>query len=279
MMMKIFCMQGRGLCYKHSLGFPLLQQLPPSVFNLQTLHGFSKLGFALQGVCSFSSANPPYCTEWSGYSQFYQPKIEKTGVRNCWGVKSLCVKLLPLAVTSSAPLQASLHGPATVTLSITIMSPSCRMGCKCRRTSGAGAECPGSLLWNPKCGVLFPRWALPCPVTRCHLTGTHTRSTGTVLIQKHPHLEPGATSCPLWELLWREEEPSTSGRQQLSIYGRLSEEMKKFGEADKKFWGQITIQSETRNAWLICLFTLRSLQSASFQVDSCNFQWEKDFFF
>lgn len=68
MMMKLFCMQGRGLCYKHSLRFPLMQPLPPSVCNLQTLHGFSQLGFALQGVCSFSSANPPCCTVWSGYS-------------------------------------------------------------------------------------------------------------------------------------------------------------------------------------------------------------------
>lgn len=180
MMMKL--LHAGGHCYKHSLGFPLMQPLPPSVCNLQTLHGFSKLGFALQGVCSFSSANPPCCTEWSGYSQLYQLKIEKTAVRNGWGVKSLCVKLLPHAVTPSAPIQASLHGPATVTLSMTIISPSCRMGCKCRRSSGAGAECPGSLLWNPKCGVLLPRWALPCPVTRCHLTGTHTWRTGTVLI-------------------------------------------------------------------------------------------------
>lgn len=68
MMMKLFCMQGRGLCYKHSLGFPLMQPLPPSVCNLQTLHGFSQLGFALRGVRSFSSANPPCCSEWSGYS-------------------------------------------------------------------------------------------------------------------------------------------------------------------------------------------------------------------
>lgn len=108
----------------------------------------------------------------------------ETAVRNCWGVKSLCVKLVPHAVTPSAPIQASLHGPATVTLCMAIISPSCRMGCKCRRTSGAGAECPGSLLWNPKCGVLLPRRGLACPVTRCHLTGTHTRSTGTVLISR-----------------------------------------------------------------------------------------------
>lgn len=108
----------------------------------------------------------------------------------------------------------------------------------------------------------------------------HTEHRCSAPLQRHPHLEPGAISCPLWELLWREEEPSASGKQeywQLCIYGRLSEEMKKFGEADKKLWGQITIQSETRNAWLICLFTLKSLQSASFQVDSCNFQWERNF--
>lgn len=35
-----------------------------------------------------------------------------------------------------------------------------------------GAECPGSLLWSPKCGVLLPRWGLACPVTRCHLICT-----------------------------------------------------------------------------------------------------------
>lgn len=142
MMMKLFCMRGRGLCYKHSLGSPLMQPLPPSVCNLQTLHGFSKLRFGLQRVCSFSSANPPCCTEWSGYS-FYQLDIEKTAVRNCWGVKSLCVKLLPHAVRPSAPIQASRHGPATVTLSRTTISPNCRVGCKCRRTSEAGAECLG----------------------------------------------------------------------------------------------------------------------------------------
>lgn len=133
-----------------------------------------------------------------------------------------------------------------------------------------GAECPGSLLWNPKCGVLLPRWGLACPVSRCHLICTHTQSTGAVLLSRAPSPGAGAISCPLGELLWREEELSTSGRQeywQFCIYGRISEEMKKFGEADEKFWGQFTIQSETRNAWLICLFTLRSLQSASFQMD------------
>lgn len=47
-----------------------------------------------------------------------------------------------------------------------------------------GAECPGSLLWKPKCGVLLPRWGLACPVTRCHLICTHTRSTGAVLLSR-----------------------------------------------------------------------------------------------
>lgn len=49
---------------------------------------------------------------------------------------------------------------------------------------GLGAECPGSLLWNPKCGVLLPRWGLACPVTRCQLICTHTQSTGAVLLSR-----------------------------------------------------------------------------------------------
>lgn len=67
---------------------------------------------------------------------------------------------------------------------MTIISPKCRMGCKCRRTSRVGAECPGFLLWNPKCGVLLPRWGSGLPCDLCHLTHTHTGSTGAVLLSR-----------------------------------------------------------------------------------------------
>lgn len=46
--MKLFCMQGKGLCPKHSLGSLLMQPLLPSVCNLQTRQGFSRVGFTLQ---------------------------------------------------------------------------------------------------------------------------------------------------------------------------------------------------------------------------------------
>lgn len=62
------------------------------------------------------------------------------------------------------------------------------MGCKCRRTSGAGAErlglsaqvlCTGTQ--SVECSSLG---GLACPVTKCHLTCPHKRSTGAVLVSR-----------------------------------------------------------------------------------------------
>lgn len=59
---------GKGLCSKHSPGSLLMQPLPPSVCNLQTQHGFSRAGFALQEPAPLLLQTLTAALKWSGYS-------------------------------------------------------------------------------------------------------------------------------------------------------------------------------------------------------------------
>lgn len=150
------------------------------------------------------------------------------------------------------------HGDA----SMTNIGPNCGMdrnnlGAPVGLGLNARLLCSGNQSLVCECSSLD--WVSSAPWTRRHLTHTHTPSTRAVLshadLQRHARLEPGAISYCSWELLSREKEPSPSGRQEhweAGIYGRVSEWPQKFGEADKKFWGQIYIQVKTRNAWLVC---------------------------
>lgn len=152
-------------------------------------------------------------------------------VRNCWCVKSLCVKSLPTLahhLSLSGQPRQTCCGDANVTN----ISPNCRMDCNSLGApAGLGLRawllCPGNQSLVCKGSLLD--WVSSAPWTRRHLTHTDTPNIRAVLshadLQRCSHLEPGAISYRLWELLLREKEPSPSGRQehwQSGIYSRLS---------------------------------------------------------
>lgn len=118
-------------------------------------------------------------------------------VRNCWCVKSLCVKSLPHHLPLFGQPRQTCHGDA----SMTNIGPNCRMDCNnLGAPAGLGLNarllCSGNQSLVCECSSLD--WVSSPPWTRRHLTHTHTPSIRAVLshadLQRHSHLEPGAIS-------------------------------------------------------------------------------------